>query len=55
MYSDHCGMALFQAPPRAAANGHLRARILVVEDDPIFHELIVKIVRRSGHEGRRPV
>ena len=28
----------------------ISARILVVEDDPIFHDLVVRVVRRSGHE-----
>ena len=26
------------------------ARILVVEDDPILHDFIVELIRRSGHE-----
>jgi two-component system, OmpR family, response regulator len=28
----------------------ISACILVVEDDPVLHELVVKIVRRSGHQ-----
>jgi CheY-like chemotaxis protein len=27
-----------------------KARILVVEDDPIFNDMVVKVVRRSGYE-----
>jgi len=33
-----------------ATSEHPSARLLIVEDDLIMHELLVKVTRRAGHE-----
>jgi two-component system, OmpR family, response regulator len=33
-----------------ATSEHPSARLLIVEDDPIMHELLVRVTRRAGHE-----